>query len=101
MEFKDKIVSLRKEKRISQEELAERLNISRQAIAKWENGESYPDIDNLILLSNIFSISIDGLLKNDNCTEILSAKNCLEYNQIISFLLVAKKNTYAGNRASA
>jgi len=53
MELKNKIQELRKCKRLSQENLAEELNISRQAVAKWENGETYPDINNLIQLSNL------------------------------------------------
>ena len=67
MNFNNKIYELRKEKNISQEKLAEKLNVSRQAVAKWENGESFPDIDNLIMISNLFNISIDRLVKNDNC----------------------------------
>lgn len=42
------------------------IGLSRQAVAKWESGQSYPDIDNLIHLSNIFGISIDDLIKGNN-----------------------------------
>lgn len=97
MEFKDKISELRKVKNISQEKLAEQLNISRQAVAKWENGESYPDINNLISLSNVFSISLDRLLKDDDCITTFISKD-IETNELIKFLITAKKNTYAGNR---
>lgn len=64
-------------------------------MAKWENGETYPDINNLIQLSNIFNISLDKLLKDDDCMNIIEK----EYNvsEIIQFLILAKKNSYAGN----
>ena len=90
MELKDKIQELRKRRNLSQEKLAEELNISRQAVAKWENGDTYPDINNLIQLSNLFNITLDRLLKDDDCMNIIE-------NEIIQFLILAKKNTYAGN----
>ncbi len=69
MEFKEKLQLLRTNLKLSQEELADRLNISRQSITKWENGQSFPDIQNLIQLSEIFKVSIDRLVKeNDTCT---------------------------------
>lgn len=95
MELKNKIQELRKSKKLSQEKLAEELNVSRQAVAKWENGETYPDINNLIQLSNIFNITIDRLLKDDDCMNIIEKE--YNENEIIEFLVLAKKNTYAGN----
>ncbi|WP_414632425.1 helix-turn-helix domain-containing protein [Clostridium sp. UBA3061] len=65
MNFKENLKKLRKEKNISQEQLAEKLNISRQAISKWESGKAYPDIDNLILLRDIFNVSLDELMVNE------------------------------------
>ena len=62
MSFNDKLKELRKENKLSQEQLAEKLNISRQAISKWESGKAYPDIDNLILLAKILEVSLDELL---------------------------------------
>lgn len=96
MELNEKIQILRKNKNMSQEKLADKLNISRQAVQKWENGESLPDISNLIQLSNIFNITLDRLLKDDDCVNIINNQNHSE-NQIINFLILAKKNTYAGN----
>lgn len=95
MELKEKIKNLRKSKNMSQENLAELLNISRQAITKWESGEAYPDINNLIALSNLFQISIDRLLKEDYCQENLEDKE-IEVEEAICFLMEAKKKTYAG-----
>ncbi|MCW9134150.1 helix-turn-helix transcriptional regulator [Bacillus paramycoides] len=49
----------------SQEEIAKKLNVSRQSVSKWENGNCYPDLDNLIRLSDIYNISLDELIKGD------------------------------------
>ena len=58
----EKIYSLRKNRKISQEEFAEILNTSRQNISKWERNESKPDIDKLIIIARLFNVSIDYLL---------------------------------------
>lgn len=58
----DKIKNLRKESNLSQEQLAQKLNVSRQAISKWESNRAYPDIDNLVLLRNIFKVTLDELV---------------------------------------
>ena len=62
IELANRLIQLRKDHHFSQEELAEKLGISRQAISKWERAESSPDTDNLILLSQLYQISIDELL---------------------------------------
>lgn len=64
MDFGMKLQSLRKEKGLSQEALAEKLNISRQAVSKWETGEGYPEMDKIILLSDLFQVSLDYLIKD-------------------------------------
>lgn len=63
MNFGENIQKLRKEKNISQEQLAEELNVSRQTIGKWENGVTYPETECLIQISDYFEVSIDTLLK--------------------------------------
>lgn len=65
MNFSDNLIKLRKGKGWSQEELADKLGLSRQAISKWEVGTSKPDIDNLIKISKLFEISIDELVNNE------------------------------------
>ena len=62
MEFNNKLYNLRKQKGLSQEELANRLNVSRQTISKWEVGDSTPDMENLIAISSLFEISLDELV---------------------------------------
>ena len=64
MEFNNKLYKLRKQKGFSQEELANRLNVSRQTISKWEVGESTPDMENLVAISELFEISLDELVLN-------------------------------------
>jgi len=63
MELREKISALRKQRGMSQEQLAEQMFVSRQSISKWENGESIPDLANIVRLSEIFGVSTDYLLK--------------------------------------
>ena len=61
----DKIIQLRKKNGWSQEELAEQMNVSRQAVCKWEGAQSIPDINKLLQLSKLFNVSLDYLLKDE------------------------------------
>jgi transcriptional regulator with XRE-family HTH domain len=63
MNMADRIQHLRKSKGISQEELADKVGVSRQAVSKWESEQSTPDIEKVILLSNFFDVTTDYLLK--------------------------------------
>lgn len=72
MDLADKIQKLRKEKEMTQAELAEKLLVSRQAISKWENGIVMPDIENIIAISELFSVSVDYLVKNNDSKETSS-----------------------------
>ena len=62
IEIADRLVKLRKKHGLSQEELADKLGISRQAVSKWERAESSPDTDNLICLAKLYGVSLDELL---------------------------------------
>ena len=64
MTFSDKLIALRKKAGWSQEELAERLNVSRQSVSKWEGAQSMPDIDKIVQLSSLFGVTTDYLLKD-------------------------------------
>lgn len=68
MIFSEKLQLLRKNKGYTQEELAQRLNVSRQAVAKWEAGHVYPDIMNLIQISNLMNVTVDYLVKDQECS---------------------------------
>ncbi len=73
MEFKDKLQKLRKNNNYTQEELAEKLFVSRTAISKWETGRGYPNLESLQSISNIFEISINDLLSSEEI--IIASKN--------------------------
>lgn len=59
--FKDNLVQLRKQHRLTQEELAERVGVTRQAVAKWEAGETVPDLEKCRILAGVFGVSLDDL----------------------------------------
>lgn len=73
MNFGEKLYELRKEKKLSQEEVADKLNVTRQTVSKWETNQSTPDFDKVLPLCELFGISADELLsgnkKEDNNTE--------------------------------
>lgn len=64
--FKDNLISLRKLNNLSQEELAEKLNISRQTLSKYETGESLPDIEKCKIIAEIFGVSLDDLVNYES-----------------------------------
>lgn len=64
MNLGEKLFKLRKEKGISQENLAEQIGTTRQAISKWENNQGFPEVEKLLQLSNVFEVSVDYLLKD-------------------------------------
>ena len=69
IEIANRLQKLRKENGYSQEELADKLGISRQAVSKWERAESSPDTDNLIVLARLYNISLDELLNDSESDE--------------------------------
>ena len=76
MSFAENLKQLRKERQLSQEDLAEILDVSRQAISKWEQGIGYPEVEKLLLLSSKLSVSLDSLME----TEITQKFNPLMQN---------------------
>lgn len=99
MALQKKLQTLRKQKGMTQESLAEKLGITRQAVANWEMGISCPDLENLIQLSDLFHISLDDLVRDreqENCSNHPPRKVEIENEKAIQFLLRAKRSTYAG-----
>ena len=94
--FHEKLKYLRKKNLMSQEELAEKIHVSRQIITKWEKGIVLPSIEYLISLSDLFGITIDSLVKDDDCQSIESSHKSKD--ELLSFLVKAKKNTYASKK---
>lgn len=75
MEFNEKLQNLRKQKGLTQEELAESLYVSRTAISKWESGRGYPNIESLKLIAKTFSVTIDELLSGEELLDIAEQDN--------------------------
>ena len=65
MKFEEKLTLLRKQFGLSQEDVADKIGVSRQAISRWESGATLPDAVNLIQLSNLFHVSIDSMLRDE------------------------------------
>ncbi len=94
MELGKQIKKHRQEVQLSQEELAERVYVSRQTISNWENDKSYPDVNSLVLLSETFQISLDNLIKGDiEVMKDVIQKEEIEkmnrYGKIYTILLIA------------
>ena len=83
MALSEKLYMLRKKSGLSQEQLAEQLNVSRQAISKWESGQSIPESDKLITISQYFNVTLDCLLKEDAEKDV-SSDNVQEDNSLQS-----------------
>ena len=95
MIFSEKLQILRKNKGYTQEALADKLGVSRQAVAKWESGQIYPDISNLILISELMNVSVDYLVKDQDCAVNPKQKPDTDLDELIAFRLEANVNTYA------
>ena len=95
MNFSEKFQLIRKNKGMTQEELAEKLDVSRQAVAKWESGQAYPDISNLIQISNLFNVTVDYLVRDQECMVNCVADVENDISKLIDFRLEANVNTYA------
>ena len=81
MAFAEKLKSVRKQAGMSQEQLAEKLGVSRQAVTKWETGAGIPDVENIMAISSLFDISIDELLFNEiKITEGYLYESVTEYD---------------------
>ena len=68
----DKIIRLRKKNGWSQEELADKLQVSRQAVSKWEGAQTIPDIERILAMSRLFGVTVDYLLKDEQETEMFT-----------------------------
>lgn len=96
MDLGKKIITMRNEKKLSQEQLAEKLNVTRQTISNWENGKFYPDIDSLVNLSKYFNVSLDDLLSYDekvldylkDSTDIVKSNKNILYAILLNILLI-------------
>ena len=86
MELHEKLQQLRKQSGLTQEELAEKLYLSRTAISKWESGRGYPSIDSLKALSKFFSVSIDTLLSGDELLDVVQENQKQSKNSFLNMI---------------
>ena len=86
MKFSEKLIDLRRKSGLTQEELAEKINISRQSLSKWELGTSTPDTENILKLSRVFNVSTDYLLLNEKSSE--EPKKNLKLRKSLSLALI-------------
>lgn len=82
---------LRRRDKITQEELAEKLNVSRQSVSKWEMGEAYPETEKLLALCELFDVSLDGLMRNDLSEAEQSETSTVEFVQTVSEEIAAEE----------
>lgn len=94
MKFSEKLQKLRKDKKLSQEQLAEMLEISRQSVSKWESGQTYPEMDKLIQLCRIFDCTLDDLTNDDISDVSIQEKQKSQVSTIIDKMLNAIDKTY-------
>ena len=92
MNFNEKLIKLRKERGLSQEELGAAVGVSRQTISKWELAQSYPDFQKLVLLSDYFKISLDTLVKDIDVEDVRDKNlNENQLSMIYKDITTAKK----------
>ena len=84
MEFHEKLQLLRKKHHLTQEELAEKLYVSRTAVSKWESGRGYPNLESLKCISKLYGVSIDELLSSDELIELAETENHAAIHRICS-----------------
>ena len=90
MELSKKIKQIRNDNKLTQEQFAEKMLVSRTAVSKWENGTCYPSIDSLKYMSKIFNVSLDKLLSSEEILEIAKTENqsnISKYNSLLFCLL--------------
>ena len=90
MELSKKIKQIRNDNKLTQEQIAEKMLVSRTAVSKWENGTCYPSIDSLRYMSQIFNVSLDKLLSSEEILEIAKTENqsnISKYNSLLFCLL--------------
>lgn len=104
MSISDEIIKLRKKSGLTQEAFSEKIGVSRQAVAKWESGDTLPEIEKLILISDLFRVTLDSLIRGEQLCSLSQDDQAEDFkssplDEIKAFLCKAKKLTYAANGA--
>lgn len=87
MKFSEKLQKLRKDNNLSQEQLADKLDVSRQSVSKWESGQTYPEMDKLLTMCKIFNITLDDLTNDEIKYNEVKTKNTNAFSNLIDDLM--------------
>ncbi len=96
MNFSEKLSTLRKANNLTQEQLAEKLDVSRQSISKWESGQAVPELEKIVALSAIFNVTTDYLLKSSEIDDLSVKTEMLEKQQNILLIREQKQQQILG-----
>ena len=91
MNFSEKLLALRKANDLTQEQLAEKLDVSRQSISKWESGQAVPELEKIVALSTVFSVTTDYLLKSSEIDDLSVKTEMLERQQQMMLIREQKR----------
>ncbi len=94
MNFSEKLLTLRKAKNLTQEQLAEKLDVSRQSISKWESGQAVPEMEKIVALSVVFDVTTDYLLKSSEIDDLSVKTEMLENSSRIYLLENKSSNKF-------
>ena len=96
MNFSEKLLTLRKANNLTQEQLAEKLDVSRQSISKWESGQATPDLEKIVVISAIFDVTTDYLLKSSEIDDLSVKTEMLEKQQQMILVREQKQHQIFG-----
>lgn len=92
MNFSEKLLTLRKANNLTQEQLAEKLDVSRQSVSKWESGQATPELEKIVAISAIFDVTTDYLLKSSETDDLSVKTEVLEKQQQMMFVREQKQH---------
>lgn len=92
MNFSEKLLTLRKANNLTQEQLAEKLDVSRQSVSKWESGQATPELEKIVAMSAIFDVTTDYLLKSSEIDDLSVKTEVLEKQQQMMFVREQKQH---------
>ena len=95
MKFCDKLQKIRRENNVTQEQLAEKLGVSRQAVSKWESDQAYPDTEKLIQISKIFNVSLDELINDTEAIDKKVASKKINFVEIFNLVFEFISKTFS------
>lgn len=95
MKFSEKLQKLRKENNLSQEQLADKLDVSRQSVSKWESGQTYPEMDKLLTMCKLFNVTLDDLTNDEININNVKPKNKNTFDNLVDDVMYIIDKTYS------